>query len=84
MEPARELDLVVAGDERVVLGDQLAQPDVGGRLAVGEVMGDLARGPVAAGRPAVELVGRDPVEGVDDIVVAGAEAVDEGLTIHAG
>ena len=67
MEPPGELLLVVPDDRRVVLGDQPAQPDVGRCLAIGEVMGDLARGP-AVGRPAIELVRRDAGEGVNDVV----------------
>ena len=43
VEAPRELVLVVAGDLRVVGGDQHPQPDRRGHLAVGEMMHDLAR-----------------------------------------
>ena len=46
--PAR---LVVAlDDDRVRIGHEAAQPGVGHRLRVGQVMGDLSRGPAAVGR----------------------------------
>ena len=82
VEPPGELLLVVPDDRRVVLGDEPAQPDVCGGLAVGEVMGNLASSP-AVGRSAIELVGRDAGEGVDDVVIAGSEAIEEGGSVHA-
>ena len=67
VEPPGELLLVVPDDRRVVFGDQPAQPDIGSRLAVGEVMSDLTGGP-AVGRPSIELVWRDAGQSVDDVV----------------
>ena len=50
IEPARELVLVVADDARVRRRDQQPQADRRRHLAVGEVMHDLARGPLARRR----------------------------------
>ncbi len=77
MEPPSELLLVVPDDRRVVLCDQPAQPDVSRRLAVGEVMGDLASAPTI-GRPSIELFRRDAGQGIDDVVEAGSEAIEKG------
>jgi hypothetical protein len=81
VEPAGELLFVVPGDRRVVLGDQPAQPDVGSRLAVGQVVGDLAGGP-AVGWPAIDLVGRDAGQGLDNVVETSSEAVKESSSVH--
>ena len=78
MEAAGVLVLVVADDDRVVLGDQPPEPDVAVGLAVGEVVGDIPRGPAAVRRGPVELRVGDVRERVDDGLRAGPESVDEG------
>jgi hypothetical protein len=55
MQAACELRLVVPLDERLVLGQQRANPDVGVRLGVGEVVDDHPSRPAAVGRDGVEL-----------------------------
>ena len=82
MEPAGEFLLVVPDDRRIVLGDQPAESDVGRRLAVGEVMGNLPGGP-AVGRSAIQLVGRDIGQSVDDVIDASSEAIEVGGSVHA-
>jgi cytosine/adenosine deaminase-related metal-dependent hydrolase len=52
---------------------------MGRGLAVGLVVRDLARSPAAVDRPPVELVSRDARKSVDDVVVAGAEAVEQSV-----
>jgi hypothetical protein len=52
---------------------------MGRGLAVGLVVRDLARSPAAVGRPPVELISRDARKSVDDVVGAGAEAVEKAV-----
>jgi hypothetical protein len=47
VEASGESALVVAHDDRIVLGDEAAEADKGGGLAVGEVMDHHARGPLS-------------------------------------
>jgi hypothetical protein len=78
-EPARVARLVIALDDRSVLGDELAQPVGRDHLAVGEMVDDLAGGPfVRGGRAAVELVGRRPGDDLADGSLPVAVARDEG------
>src|SRR5215207_3904668 len=72
--------LVVALYLRVVLGQELPEADGAVHLAVGEVLDDLARAPLAG-----EGVGRkgllvEPFEAPDDLVVAGPVLLDERLS----
>jgi hypothetical protein len=62
-ESSRELGLVVAAEERIVLGDQPAQADRRHHLAVGQVMRNLPRRPFAASRP-IELFFADVPQGL--------------------
>jgi hypothetical protein len=81
MQPPRPLGLVVALDHRLVLGDQPAQPDVGHRLAVGKMVGDLSGGPaVGLGRAPVQLVFGDPEQRVPDLVEPGSVALHQRMS----
>jgi hypothetical protein len=55
MELSRELFLIVAANHRPVFSEQTPEADRRRHLAVGEVMDDLARGPFARRRPAIEV-----------------------------
>src|SRR5256885_6454006 len=84
-EPLRVLGLVITGDLGIVLREQLAQADRSPDLAVAEMMGDLARSPLVAGR-AVELVVLDAVQRIGDCLVAAlvlANQVPPLLRFHA-
>src|SRR3954454_3596489 len=56
VQPLGEALLVVGRDDRLILGQQRAQTEVRGGLAVGEVVDDLACRPGPRGRAPVELV----------------------------
>ena len=83
METPRVLRLIVATDERIVLGDQAAQPHVGGRLAVGKVVDNLPRGPAAIGCRMVQLGVGDVRDRRLDSGVSTPELVEERGPIHA-
>src|ERR1700682_3342918 len=68
--------LVVSVDDRLVLGQQAADPDRGLLLAVREVMRDLARRPLAAAG-AIQLLGLDSLQRVHHHAVAVAVSLDQ-------
>src|SRR5262245_41886569 len=77
MEPPRELVLVVAEDAGIVDGDQHAQPDRGGHLAVGEVVHDFTCAPLVGTRPRVQFLIAGAGERFRDDPVAFLVLVDE-------
>ena len=78
-----ELRLVVALDHGLVVGHEAAQSRERHRLAVGEVMHDLAGGPLSVWlRPVQFLVG-DADEGIGEVVHARSVALDPVDPIHA-
>lgn len=79
--PAGVLGLVVAEDLGSVLGDQPAETNVRGGLAVGEVVDDLASRPLVVGRPPVQLVVRDPRQSRLDGGEPGAELIELRLSV---
>src|SRR6266851_4249279 len=72
----RKLGLVIALDDRALFNDEAAQPDSRCHLAVGQVVGDLARRPLVAGG-AVELFVCNATERIHDRSVAFLVALDE-------
>jgi hypothetical protein len=80
VEPAGELRLVVSVDDRVVLGEELADADVRSGLAVGQVMDDLAGRPLVRARSGIQLgFGRSGKCCRDDTGTL-AVLVDEGFS----
>src|ERR1700682_580509 len=67
-EHASKGRLVVAVYDRLVFGQQAPDPDRRHHLAVGEVVDDLARRPLATGR-SIQLFGRDATQGLVDRLV---------------
>jgi hypothetical protein len=75
--------LVIALDRWHIVGDQPAQAGVGHRLAVGEVVDDLARRPaVRLGRNSIQLLVRDPGEGIVDGSRAGAVSIHQRVPLE--
>src|SRR6202158_5052730 len=72
--------LVISVDDRLVLGQQAADPDRGRHLAVREVMSDLARRPLAAGG-AIQLLGLDSLQRVHHHAVAVAVSLDQPCSL---
>jgi hypothetical protein len=69
-------------DQWIVLCNQAAQPDVRGRLAVGQVVHHLPRGPAAIGNGMIKLDLADPGDGRFDIGVSSSKPIQERGTIH--
>src|SRR5439155_1751807 len=82
VQPPRKLVLVVADDLRIVDGDQMPEPDCRRHLAVGEVMRDLACGPLGWRWPRVELFIGGAGERVGDNTVAVLVLVDESIACN--
>jgi hypothetical protein len=74
MQPPGPLRLVIACDDWLVLGEKATEANVGGRLAVGEMVNDLARRPTTRPLWPIEFRGLDIGQSRDDIVVAGPES----------
>jgi hypothetical protein len=55
LKPSGELLLIVALDDGAIFGEQPTQPDCRRHLAIGEMMNDLARRPLVASGPRIEL-----------------------------
>src|SRR3990172_2805095 len=86
MQPAGELILVVALDQRAVLRDQPPQPDGRGHLAVCEMGDDLPRRPFARSGAGVQLPLRDALQGFGDRPVAICVSLDQcppSLSVHS-
>jgi hypothetical protein len=81
MQPPGPLRLVIARDDRLILGEKATEANVGGRLAVGEMVNDLARRPTSRPLWPIEFRGFDIGQGRDDIVVARPEASEAGSAI---
>ncbi len=77
VQPLGPLRFAVPGQLGVVIGDDAADPGIGHRLGVGEVMDNLAGRPSAVWRDAVELVVGDADEGVVHGVASGAVALEQ-------
>src|SRR5215204_5024930 len=79
-EARRVLLLVVALYLRVVLGQKLAQADGAVHLAVGEVLDDLARAPLAGDGVRRKRLLVEAFEAPRDLVVTGLVLPDERLS----
>ncbi len=72
--------LVVALYLRVVFGQEFAQADGAVHLAVGEVLDDLARAPLAGDGVGRKRLLVEPFEAPGDLVVTGLVLLDERLS----
>ena len=82
MQVLHELVLVVADQQRLVLGDDPLHPVDRDQLRVLQVNDDLLNRPHARHRERHQVRARQAGDGVLDLLAAGFETIDEGLVVH--